>query len=365
MSREIIAAVCREPGSQYSLERLHLGQLNHDEVYIKILASGICHTDFIAEHLVPLPAVFGHEGCGIIQEVGQSVTNFKVGERVVISYPHCGSCSGCSAGKLHLCDEHMSLAFKGTRLDGSNTTAIESAEVRTSFFQQSSFATHCIVNSRYIVKITSDEPNEIIASIPCGVQTGAGSVINTFNAGPLDSIAVFGVGAVGLSAVIAANISGVGTIIAIDIDVGRLNLALDLGAHYSFNANDPDLLKKINSCSRGGVTYSLETSGNDRALESAIACLQTGGKCGMVISPNFGQKYPFSPTDVFKGAKSLFGIIQGSAIPRIFLPKILSWYEQGKFPLDRLIKTYPFTEINRAAKATKDGETIKAILTMN
>lgn len=365
MSKDIMAAVAHSVREPYSMENLQLGDLRSDEIFIKIQASGICHTDFIAESLVPLPAVFGHEACGIVEEIGAAVKDFKIGDRVVVSYPQCGVCSGCISGKPYLCDEHMPLAFSGTRLDGSRTTASDFDRYSLSFFQQSSFASHAIVQSRNLVKILSDEPSEIVAAIPCGVQTGAGSVINTFNAGPTDSIAVFGVGAVGLSAVIAANIAGLKPIVAIDVVESRLELAKDLGAHFAFNANDPDLIQRIKDCSNKGVRYSLETSGNEQALEAAIASLQTGGTCGMVISPHFGQKYPFSPTEVFKGAKTLCGIIQGSSIPSVFLPKILQWHREGRFPLEPLISLYPFENINQAAADAKTGKAIKAILTMS
>lgn len=365
MKRDICVAVSHSSGEPYTLEKIKLGDLRDDELLVRVEASGICHTDFIAEKLVPLPAVFGHEACGTVEEIGSSVKGLRPGDRVVVSYPSCGVCSGCIVGKPYLCDEHMSLAFSGLRRDGSRTTTEEFSSISTSFFQQSSFASHAIVQSRNVVKVSSEVASVILAAIPCGVQTGAGSVLNSFAAGPGDSIAVFGAGTVGLSAVMAAHIAGLFPIICVDVVQSRLDLALELGAHLAFHANDPDLMKKIISSSRNGISYSLETSGNEKSLEVAIECLRTGGQCGMVISPHFGQKYPFSPTSIFKGAKVLKGIIQGSSVPADFLPKILDWYEAGRLPLEKIIKTYSFVDINAAALDVKSGHTVKAVLTMD
>ena len=363
-TKDIYAAVLHQRNAPYAIQRIEFGNLEPDELLIENIASGICHTDFIAENLVPLPAVFGHEGYGSVVEVGASVTGLQKGDRVIISYPMCGCCNGCMSGQPFLCDHHMDLAFKGSRLNGTSTTTSAYKTISTSFFQQSSFATHSVVQAKNVVKVNCDLPAETLAAIPCGVQTGAGAVINTFKAGPLTSIAVFGTGAVGLSAIMAAKIAGLYPIIGVDINDSRLELARELGADYVFNAADDDIEKQIVALTKGGCKFSLETSGNEKALNTAISTLATGGVCGMVISPHFGQKYPFSPTEIFKGGKSLCGIIQGSSVPSLFLPRLIEWIEAGRFPVDRMIQTYRFEDINTATADTRSGKVVKAVLTM-
>jgi aryl-alcohol dehydrogenase len=364
MEKSAIAAVLHEKNHDYEMKQIQLGKLNDDEVLIKVSACGICHTDFVAENMLPLPAVFGHEGAGIVEEVGPSVRSLAVGDRVVMSYPSCGACDGCQQGQPFHCDHHMGLGFSGKRLDGTSTLAPESSEITASFFQQSAFATHSIANERNLVKIEGDFSDVLLAAIPCGVQTGAGSIINTFDINSRNSVAVFGVGAVGLSAIMAAKLCGASPIIAIDVVPSRLDLAMDLGATHVIDAREGDVSQKILSITKHGVHYSLETSANEQALNDSIACLATGGTSGMVIAPHFGEKYPFSPTTIFHGAKTLKGIVQGSSIPGQFLPNVLRWHQDGNFPIDKMIQEYKFNEINKAAADTKSGEVIKAVLTM-
>lgn len=361
--KETSAAVLHQKGEPYNIESIKLGRLNPDELLIENLATGICHTDFIAEDLVKLPAVFGHEAYARVLEVGSAVHNVRVNDRVIVSYPLCGLCSGCLTGKPYMCDHHMDLAFSGTRLDGTQTTDPRSQHITTSFFQQSSFSNHSIVQEKNVVSIESQLPGEWLAAIPCGIQTGAGSVLNTFKAGPQDSLIVFGTGAVGLSAIMAAKLAGLSLIIGVDTNLERLELAHELGAHYVFDANAGEVDKKIASVCKSGIRFALETSGNEHALNSAIAALGSGGTCGMVISPHFGNKYPFCPTNIFKGGKSLCGIIQGSAIPKVFLPQLVDWMEKELFPVHRLVQSYPFHDINTAAAETKSGNVVKAVLT--
>ena len=362
MTTTATAAVVREPQGQFTFETIELDDLQSDEILVRNEASGICHTDFVAQNIMPLPGVVGHEGAGVIEAVGSGVSRVKVGDRVIISYPSCGICYGCLEGKPYHCAHHIPLGFEGTRLDGSHTIKLDGKAISGAFFQQSSFSTHSIAVERNIVPVTGNHKAEMLAAIPCGVQTGAGAILNTFKVGPRESLAIFGAGAVGLSAVMAGKLVGAFPVIAVDIVEARLELAKELGATHALNAKEGQVSERIKDIISTGVNYSLETSGNEHALNDAINCLATGGECGMVIAPHFGNKYPFSPTEVFRRAANLCGIIQGSSIPSTFLPTLLELNKQGRFPYDLLIKVYDFADINKAVAETKAGGPIKPVL---
>jgi aryl-alcohol dehydrogenase len=256
----------------------------------------------------------------------------------------------------------MDLAFGGKRLDGSRTLRLQCAPISGAFFQQSAFATHSIALERAVVPTDSELPDSYLAAIPCGVQTGAGAILNSLRLSTGESLAVFGAGAVGLSAVMAGHLLGANPLIAIDVIPERLELAQDLGATHTINPNDGNLLVQLRDLVPYGIDATLETSANEAALEAAIQSLGSGGRCGMVIAPHLGQKYPFSPSDVFTRAASLIGIIQGSAVPRVFLPTLLDLHRQGRFPFERMIRCYELSDINQAFEDARAGRTIKPVL---
>jgi aryl-alcohol dehydrogenase len=358
------AAILRKPEGRFVLESVELDELRRDEVLVRNEASGICHTDLLARERVPLPAVLGHEGAGVVEAVGEAVTRVRVGDHVVVSYPWCGTCDRCNSGEPYLCARHMQLAFSGARLDGSRSLTLGGRPISSAFFQQSSFATRCIALERAVVPVRADQPSRLVAAIPCGVQTGAGAVLNTLRVSAQHSLAVFGVGAVGLSAIMAGHLVGAFPLIAIDIVPERLALACELGASHAIDARTDDIAAQIREIAHEGADFTLETSGNEQALNDAVLALASGGTCGMVIAPHLGQKYPFSPSEIFSRGARLIGIIQGSAVPRLFLNKLLELHERGRFPFERMIKYYDFSAINEAIADTQAGRTIKPVLEM-
>jgi len=358
------AAILREPEGRFVLETVELDELRPDEILVRNEASGICHTDLLARHRVPLPAVLGHEGAGVVEAVGGAVTRVRVGDHVVISYPWCGVCSGCDGGAPYLCARHMQLAFSGARLDGSQSIKLDQRPISSAFFQQSSFATRCITLERAVVPVIGNHSSALMAAIPCGVQTGAGAVLNSLRVSAGDSLAVFGVGAVGMSAIMAGRLVGAFPMIAVDIVPERLQLARELGASHAIDARAGEVPAQIKDIVRGGVEFTVETSGNEQALNDAILSLGSGGSCGMVIAPHLGKKYPFSTTEIFTRAAHLVGIIQGSAVPRLFLTKLMELHRLGRFPFDRMIRYYDFDLINEAIADTHAGRTIKPVLRM-
>jgi aryl-alcohol dehydrogenase len=210
-----------------------------------------------------------------------------------------------------------------------------------------------------LVKVDSDLPVELLGPLGCGVQTGAASIIGAMGVRPGDSLAVFGAGAVGLSAIMAARVAGATTIIAVDLHALRRELALELGATSVFDGGDPDLGEQIRSATAGGVTYSFDTTGIASVILTAVESLSNGGYCGMVGASAAGLSLP--PGALAMGKKLSF-LIEGDAVPQVFIPQMIELWRQGRFPFDRLIKTYPLREINRAEVDSISGSTVKPVL---
>ena len=364
MSIPAVAAVLHDGSEEFVLESVEIDHPTDDEVLVRIEAAGICHTDLMARHMLKRPSVLGHECAGTVVARGDRVVDVAIGAPVTVSYPSCGGCDACTSSRPHLCDHHMPLGFGGGRLDGSQPIRLRGQPISSAFFQQSSFAAYAVTPARSVVCGHGDIAPEIRAAAACGVQTGAGAVMNTFKMGPGESLAVLGAGTVGLAAVMAASLCGARPIIAVDREPSRLELAASLGATHGVLAQSGEVTEQLRAISRGGLDYTLETTTADTMLEVGIAALRPGGECGMVSAPHFGEKYPFSPTEIFKRAVSVRGIIQGSALPRLFLPRLFELYRAGRFPLDALVRTYPFDEINQAVRDIGAGRTVKAILAL-
>ena len=270
----------------------------------------------------------------------------------------------CDQGRPYICNDAIALSFNGARADGSRPISLNGTPIASAFFQQSTFAHHAVTLERDVVRIDSEISAELLAALPCGIQTGAGSVINTFKASARDNLVVFGAGAVGLSAVMMASALGLSPIVAVDLHRMRLDLALELGATHAIDAREDDVARRLLEIVPGGLRFALETSSNEQALEDAVACLGMEGVCGMVTAPRFGEKYPFAPSEVMIKAASLRGIIQGSSVPATFLPRLIELQQQSQFPVERLIRTYNFADINQAFADSHAGTAIKPILKM-
>lgn len=363
MKRTTTAAVVREPGGRFTLESVELDDLRAGEVLVRIEAAGVCHTDMNMQHVVPMPAVLGHEGAGVVEEIGTGVDHVKPGDRVIISWPACAECPSCVSGRRDICDVQFPLLFSGRRLDGSQTVKLGGEWISGAYFQQSSFAAYAIARAESLVKVGDDLPPEVLAALPCGVMTGAGSILNSLRTGPLDELLVFGTGSVGMSAVMAGRLSGADPIIAVDVNPARLALALELGATHAINALEEDVTTRVKGIAPRGVRFAYDTSGVASSWEAAGSCLCTGGTFGVAAMP-VRETLDFDPPEIFsKGARIQF-ILAGSAIPRIFLPRLIQWYKQGRFPVDRLVKTFAFADINEAFEESAAGRVIKPVLMM-
>ncbi|MFA4901997.1 MAG: NAD(P)-dependent alcohol dehydrogenase [Desulfobaccales bacterium] len=352
---EIRAAVIREPGS-LQIEALEMEGPREDEVLVRLKATGICHTDIdLCDDWRGPPAVLGHEGAGTVTEVGKKITGVKPGDHVVLSYQSCGQCRACRDGHPVNCEHFWEANFGLARLDGSN--ALERSGVKGHFFGQSSFATHVLATERNLVKVQKDLPLDLLAPLGCGLQTGAGTVMNSLNVPKGASIAIFGTGAVGLAAVMAARLVGADPIIGVDMNAARLKLALELGATHVINSRNEDVASCIREYTGGGVDYVLEITGASNMYHLAVEVLKARGTVALIARPN-------GSTSLSEGRKIL-SIIQGDAVPQYFIPKLIELYRAGLFPFDRLVKFYDFSEINRAMADARQGDTIKPVLRIN
>ena len=245
---KITAAVARQPHAPLSLETLDLEEPRLDEVLVQIVATGICHTDPAMRdqaYPVPQPIVLGHEGSGVVIRCGTAVTRVAPGDHVLMSYNSCAACPSCQEGLPGFCHDFFGRNFAGARPDGSSPLSQEGAVIHGNFFGQSSFATHAIARERNIVKVDEHTPLDVLCPLGCGIQTGAGAVMNALRVRPGSSFAVFGTGPVGLSAVMAAHLVGAARIIAIDRVSRRLDLARELGATDVILATDGDIVAQL------------------------------------------------------------------------------------------------------------------------
>ena len=365
ISQEITAAVVRQKGGPFAIEKLKIENLNDDEVLVKIVATGMCHTDMVVRdqaYPVPLPLVLGHEGSGVVEKVGKSVGKVEVGDHVALTFHSCGHCRSCLKGEPTYCMNFYSLNFGGGREDGTTALTDKSGAVHDHFFGQSSFATYAVANQRNVVKVPKDVPLELLGPLGCGIQTGAGAVLNALKVRPGESLAVFGAGAVGLSAIMAAKAAGVTTIIAIDVVPARLELAKELGASHAVNSKEKNVVEEIQKITDGGVNYSLEATGIPAVLRQAVDALGVRGTCGFVGAPALGTEAKFDVNSMMLPGKKLIGIIEGDSVPEIFIPQLISLYKRGLFPFDRLIKFYSMKDINQAAEDSEKGITVKPII---
>lgn len=353
--QNIHAAVLRKRGGPLQIESLEMEGPRDDEVLVRIAATGICHTDMDLCNdwdRTAMPVVLGHEGAGLVERVGAAVKGVMPGDHVVLSYQSCGHCPSCRNGRPMDCLRFYEANFGFKRLDGTN--ALQRSGVYGHFFGQSSFATHSLATERNLVKVPKNLPLEVLAPLGCGIQTGAGAVMNSLDVRAGASIAIFGTGAVGLAAVMAARIMQADPVICIDINPMRLELALELGATHTINNRHDDITSGIKAITGGGVDYVLEITGDPGMLQLAIDALNPLGVLALIADPGGCAFVP-------EGRKAI-GIIQGDSVPKVFIPELILLYQSGRFPFNRFLRFYDFSEINQAVADAKNGETIKPVL---
>ncbi len=364
---QITAAVVRERSGPFNIEPIELCDPRADELLVEVVASGMCATDLHgrdAYYPTQFPKVFGHEGAGIVRATGKAVTKFKSGDHVVMSYPWCGDCPNCRTQRQSYCVAAFDLKMNGTRADGSTLHSKDGKPVYSAFFQQSSFGNFTIANERYAVKVRNDAPLDILGTLACAGQTGAGAVLNVMKPKPGDSFVVFGVGAVGLSGLMAAKIAGCDPIIAVDVHEHRLKLARECGATHTINhTGSAEVVAEIRKLTGLGVRFSLETSALPAIFREAVDALMPAGTCVLLGSARAGTEVTFE-TPFLQNGRTVRGVIQGDSVPQEFIPQLADYIVAGQFPIERAVTFYDLADINRAADESAKGTTIKPVLRM-
>ena len=363
------AAVAWEAGKPLSIEEVDLMPPQKGEVLVRIVATGVCHTDAYtlsgADPEGVFPAILGHEGAGIVEAIGQGVTSVAVGDHVIPLYtPECGQCKFCKSGKTNLCQAIRATQGKGLMPDGT-TRFFKDGKPIFHYMGTSTFAEHTVVPEISLAKISKAAPLEKVCLLGCGVTTGMGAVKNTAKVQPGDTVAVFGLGGIGLSVIIGAVMAKASRIIAIDINEDKFEIARKLGATDVVNPKnfDKPIQDVIVEMTDGGVDFSFECIGNVKVMRSALECCHKGwGESVIIGVAAAGQEISTRPFQLVTGRiwkGSAFGGVKG----RSQLPGIVEQYMNGEFELDTFIThTMGLDDINHAFDLMHEGKSIRSVI---
>lgn len=356
---KILAAVVYEQGGKFVFEEVDLADPKENEVLVKIVAVGVCHTDEGGRQwMIKPPVVLGHEGSGIVEKVGPGVKDFQPGDHVVITAASCGKCELCLKGMNFACPDMGALNMGGKMQDGTSRISKDGKEIKN-FFGQSSFAQYSVVNTSSLVKVDKNVDLALLGPLGCGFQTGAGTVLGCLGAKESDSIVVFGCGALGLSGIMGAKIAKCKNIIAVGGTPDKLRLALELGATHTINRKEvTDVAAEVVKIC-GGASLAFETTGSPDIFTIAVASLGIMGKLAL---SGVGEKFTFDPMDLILGSKTIVGSNEGNVPYHKFIPQMIEHYKKGEFPFDKLIKFYDFKDIEQAFSDSRNGTTVKPIL---
>jgi aryl-alcohol dehydrogenase len=363
------AAVVEEANGPFTLQEIEVDEPRRDEVLVRVVATGLCHTDLGARSggiPFPLPGVLGHEGAGVVEAIGVDVTQVEPGDHVVMSFTFDGECHQCRIGHPVYCDHWAQMNLSGgRRIDGSPTLHRGGVPLNGHFFGQSSFSTLALAAERSVVRVPRDAPLELLGPLACGIQTGAQSVLNVLRPDVGQTLVIFGAGGVGLAALLAAARLTGATVFVADVNAERLELAKTLGATETVNSREVDPVQALRELTDGrGVDFALEATGIPAVLRQAIDALAPMGTCGVVGAPPPTAEGAFNILGAIVNGIRIVGINQGDAIPRESIPALVELYQQGRFPFDKLIRTFPFDDIEKAVSAMRDGSVIKPVLLM-
>ena len=363
------AAIAWGPGQPLSIEEVEVMPPQAGEVRVRIVATGVCHTDaFTLSGEDPegvFPCILGHEGGGIVESVGEGVTSVKVGDHVIPLYtPECGECKFCKSGKTNLCQKIRTTQGKGLMPDGTTRFSKDGQPIYH-YMGTSTFSEYTVLPEISIAKVDPAAPLEEVCLLGCGVTTGIGAVMNTAKVKEGESVAIFGLGGIGLSAVIGARLAKAGRIIAIDINESKFELARKLGATDCINPNDYDkpIQEVIVELTDGGVDFSFECIGNVKVMRAALECCHKGwGESVIIGVAGAGQEISTRPFQLVTGRVwrgSAFGGVRG----RSELPSYVQRYMQGEFKLDDFIThTMPLEQINEAFDLMHEGKSIRTVI---
>jgi S-(hydroxymethyl)glutathione dehydrogenase/alcohol dehydrogenase len=352
------AAVMHARGTRLVVEDLELDSPRAGEVAVRLVATGVCHTDFGGLHgtrELRTPMVLGHEGGGIVESVGAGVSAAAPGDHVILSaIGRCGRCAACVDGRSWMCATWGAAIFSGTLPDGTTRLSLRGSPVYH-WFAQSSFAERAVVPEGSVVKIRRDVPLEKVALLACGVSTGLGAVFNAARVRAGESVAVIGCGGVGIATIVGADLTHAHPIVAIDIADEKLEYARSLGATHTVNAAREDAVERVREITSGGADHTFECVGNAKTLEQLVTMVPAGREGYVVGAAPPGTRFPFS-TDGFIRNKHLHGVMQGNVRATIDIPRWVDLYARGRLPLDRMVtRTYRLDEVNEALAALEHG----------
>lgn len=360
---KVRAAVAYENRPSFSIEEVEMTDPGPDNILVRMVGCGLCHTDVKAREGkmgVPMPSVLGHEGAGIVERVGQHVTKARPGDHVVLTADSCGVCPTCLAGNPAYCDQVSPLNFTDGRAGEPGSFRNGSTAIHGHFFGQSSFCNYVVAGERNTIPVRKDAPLEILGVLGCGVQTGAGAVMNSLAAPSGSTITIFGVGPVGLSAVMGAVVCGCAAIIVVDVFESRLAMAKQLGAtHTLLSGLHVSIADEIRKIASGGVGYAFDTTGRADSNLQAIDSLAAKGHFGFCVVPAEAPKM----SRVMTRGISIRGILQGDSVPDVFIPKLVELHMRGEFPFDKMVTKYPFEKINQAIEDQAAGKVVKPVFT--
>jgi S-(hydroxymethyl)glutathione dehydrogenase/alcohol dehydrogenase len=360
------AAVLHAAGQKLDVTHVDVQDPLPGEVLVRMAVGGVCHSDLhvMTGHLTAsLPAILGHEGSGVVAEVGPGVTAVKPGDHVIPLWRlSCGSCDYCAGGRPALCEEGTQIRMTGRLLDGTSRFRLGGAEVKH-FAGVSTFSEYSVIPERALLKIPADFPLEKAALLGCGVITGVGAAFNA-PVTPGSSVAVFGTGGVGLNVIQGAAIAGAEKIIAVDLLESKLTFARAFGATHTVNASTGDPVKQVRDLAGGkGVDFAFEVVGLSKTMRQAYDSLRKRGKAIIVgVSPTTNEVSVPTLSLVYE-ERVLTGSLYGSARPKTDIPKLMDLYAAGKLKLDELLtRTYPFEQINEAYAALERGEVARSVV---
>ncbi|HZK04440.1 MAG TPA: NAD(P)-dependent alcohol dehydrogenase [Actinomycetaceae bacterium] len=366
---KIDALVVEEIDAPFRQEQLELEAPGPGEVLVRVVATGICHTDLNTQSgdmPLPLPGVLGHEGSGVVEEIGEGVANVEVGDHVIMGWPFCGECRNCVRGEHRYCARLGEALVGGHRLKGpkageSAYRRADGSAISGHFFGQSSFASYSLAMASALVRVDDDVDLELLGPLACGITTGAGAIFNTAKPEPGESVVIFGAGAVGLAAVMAAVNTPATRIIAIDLHDSRLELAKEFGATHTINSRGIDAVAEVIRICGGPADYVLDCTGAIPVIEQAVEAVGMLGTYILVGGAPAEARFSLDHLRTLWGRK-IVGTLGGSSTSEQLIPALIELYRQGRFPFDRLVKYYEFGEIDAAIADSTSGETIKAVL---
>ena len=349
-----------------SIEAIDLALPGPGEILVKIAAAGLCHSDLsvINGHRPrPMPMALGHEAAGIVDELGEGVTDLQRGDHVVLVFvPSCGHCEPCAEGRPALCEPGAAANGVGTLLSGARRLSRNGQQIHH-HMGCSAFAEYATVSRRSVVKIDRELPLDEAALFGCAVLTGVGAVVNTAQVRAGSSVAIVGLGGVGLAALLGANAAGARQIVAVDLSDEKLELAKALGATHTFNAGSPNCRDEIRQASGGGVAFAFEFAGSVRALELAYGITRRGGMTVTAGLPPPSATFPLPPVNLVAEERTVKGSYIGTCVPSRDIPRYIDLYRQGKLPVNRLMSgRLKLEEINRGFDLLNEGKAVRQVV---